>query len=81
MKTRTQTTPQGIMTVEVGAITGDVEIHTDDATPSEGVVVTVAYKGARDIYTVEGSPASAGTTHEEIVARLTTEGDKSTRLT
>lgn len=69
MKTITKTATQGIMTVEVGAITGDVEIETRET--SDGVVVTVAYEGARDVYTVEGSPAPVGTSHEEIIARLT----------
>lgn len=78
MKTTTETTPQGIMTVEVGAITGDVEIATEEG--PDGVTVTVVYKGARDVYTVEGSPAPEGTSHEEIVSKLTTEGKKSTRL-
>lgn len=78
MKTTTATATQGIMTVEVGAITGDVEIATEDGT--EGVVVTVAYAGARDIYTVEGSPAPTGANHDEIVKALTAKSEKANRL-
>lgn len=71
MKTATTTATQGIMTVEVGAITGDVEIDTRES--SHGVEVTVAYAGAKDTYTVEGSPAAAGTSHDQIVEALTTD--------
>lgn len=77
-KTTTATPPQGIMTAEAGAITGDVEIGTEDG--PEGVAVTVAYEGARDVYVVEGSPVPAGTSHEEIVNRLTTNSAEATKL-
>lgn len=78
MKTTTATSTQGIMTIEVGAITGDVEIETQDG--PAGVTVTVSYQGARDTYTVEGSPAPAGTGHDEIVQALTEDSAKATRL-
>lgn len=78
MKTNTVAPTQGVMTIEAGAITGDVEIATEDN--SEGVAVTIAYEGARDVYTVEGSPAPAGTTHEQIVTELTSDSTKATRL-
>lgn len=77
-KTTTATPTQGIMTTEAGAITGDVEIGTEDG--PDGVAVTVAYEGARDVYTVEGSPASAGTSHEKIVESLTTDSQQATKL-
>lgn len=75
MKTTAASPAQGIMTREVGAITGDVEIGTEEG--PDGVAVTVAYAGARDVYTVEGSPAPAGTSHEEIVAKLTSSSSDS----
>lgn len=78
MKTTTDTPPQGIMTNEVGAITGEVEITTEDQ--SNGVAVSVAYAGARDVYTVEGSPAPAGSSHEEIVQSLTRDEEQATRI-
>lgn len=78
MKTTTATSTQGIMTVEVGAISGDVEIETREA--PAGVAVTVAYAGARDTYTVEGSPAPAGTGHDEIIKMLTADTDSAARL-
>lgn len=78
MKTSTTTAPQGIMTVEAGAITGDVVIATEET--SGGVAVTVAYEGAEDTYTVEGSPAKDGTDHEKIVAALTEDIDKANKL-
>lgn len=78
MKSSAKTAPQGIMTVEAGAITGDVEIATEDS--SDGVTVTVAYAGAKDVYTVEGSPAKAGTDHEELVSKLLADTGEATRL-
>lgn len=78
MKTTVTTAPQGIMTVEAGAITGEVVIATEET--SGGVAVTAAYEGAEDVYTVEGSPTKRGADHEEIVAALTEEHDKANRL-
>lgn len=78
MKTTTSTSAQGIMTNEVGAITGDVEIVTDKQ--PEGVAVTVAYAGAKDTYTVEGSPAPAGTAHNDIVESLTCDSEQATKI-
>lgn len=78
MKTTTNTATQGIMTQEVGAITGEVVIETTEV--SEGVAVHVAYAGAEDSYIVEGSPAPAGTSHEDIVKNLTQEGELATRI-
>lgn len=78
MKSATNTSTQGIMTNEVGAITGDVEIVTDEQ--PDGVAVTVAYAGAKDVYTVEGSPAPTGTTHKEIVESLTRDSEQATKI-
>ncbi|MFG2193290.1 hypothetical protein [Streptomyces sp. NPDC048639] len=48
----------GVMTDEVGAITGDLTVHT---TWLEGeAAVAVQYTGAEDWYTVTGSPIHAG---------------------
>lgn len=79
MQSTTSTAPQGIMTTEVGAITGEVVIDTQEI--PNGVEVTVAYEGAEDTYTVEGSPAESGHSHEEIVQMLLAETGKATRLT
>jgi hypothetical protein len=75
-------TTGGVMTREVGAITGDLEIATRPK--GEGVIeVAVRYAGADEWYTVEGSPIepdSAGgpselrELHERIVEHLTTPG-------
>lgn len=78
MQTRTDTATQGIMTDEVGAITGDVVITTEEQ--EHGIKVTVAYTGARDTYTVTGSPAQLGTAHDQIIKMLTRETDKATTI-
>lgn len=73
----------GVMTEEVGVVTGDLEIATR---PREaGIEVAARYLGADEWYTVEGSPVgvdSAGglspselrELHERIVNHLTTPG-------
>lgn len=66
---RTITTPPGgIMTREVGAITGQVDVWIDAARPTR---LRIAYTGATDIYTV------VGTTHNDdldaLIALLTTD--------
>lgn len=77
-QTRTETPTQGVMTVEQGAITGDVTIGTTAA--GEGALaVTVSYYGAKDTYTVQGSPA-AGLSHDEVVEALTAETGSATSL-
>lgn len=78
MKSSTKTPTQGVMTVEAGAITGDVVIATQDG--ADGVAVTVAYEGADETYTVEGSPVKAGTSHDEIVKQLGADTGEATRL-
>ena len=69
-----QSTTGGVMTVEAGAITGDLELST--ATTPGGVTAKVRYAGADEWYAVEGSPAAlpeAGA-HERVLRLLTTPG-------
>lgn len=64
------------MTDEVGTITGELELLTRPA--DGGIEARVRYAGARDLYTVSGSPVrSTGThpqAHQNILQRLTTPG-------
>ncbi len=66
------------MTVEAGAITGDLELVTRPAADGNSIEALVRYAGARDLYTISGSPAPATDTHEDhhqrIVEQLTTPG-------
>ncbi len=48
-------TTGGVMTVEAGAVTGDLELGT--VLVSEGVRASVRYAGADEWHAVEGSPA------------------------
>ena len=69
-------TTGGVMTDEVGAITGELELLTR---PADDVIeALVRYADSRDLYTVTGSPVrSTGTqrrAHEVILQRLTTPG-------
>ena len=73
-------TTGGVLTDEVGAVTGDLELLTR---PGEdgGVEVFVRYAGAEEWYTVSGSPvadpAEGGgpeASHEAVLALLTTPG-------
>jgi hypothetical protein len=77
-------TTGGVMTEEVGAVTGDLEVATRPLA-AEGVEVTVGYAGAEEWYTVEGSPIELGKAgglpkfklrelHESVVGHLTTPG-------
>lgn len=71
-------TAGGVMTVEAGAVTGDLELLTRPG--EEGLVeVLVRYAGTEEWYMVSGSPVpvEAGgprVTHETVLARLTTPG-------
>jgi hypothetical protein len=69
-------TTGGVLTDEVGAITGDLELCTRPT--DSGIEAVVRYAGARDLYTVTGSPRSSNETHrkahEAILNRLTTPG-------
>lgn len=69
----------GLMTDEVGAVTGDLEIATRLLDP--GLLgVYVRYAGAEEWYTVTGSPlsfdehSSLDELHERVVKYLTTPG-------
>jgi hypothetical protein len=77
-------TTGGVMTEEVGAVTGELEVATRPLA-AEGVAVTVRYAEAEEWYTVEGSPIesdNAGSLtppklaelHESVVRHLTTPG-------
>jgi hypothetical protein len=77
-------TTGGVMTEEVGAVTGDLEVATRPLT-EEGIEVTIRYVGAEEWYTVEGSPIELdnsgsltppklGELHESVVRHLTTPG-------
>jgi hypothetical protein len=69
-------TTGGVMTVEAGAITGDLELITRPTADGKSVEALVRYAGARDLYSISGSPVP--TTHEDhhqqIRERLTTPG-------
>lgn len=66
---RTFTAPAGgVMTTTVGAVTGDLELHTGPA--PGGLTVKVSYAGSDDTYRVLGSPV-LGTDEELVLARLT----------
>lgn len=73
-------TTGGVMTVEVGAITGDLELLTYPTENNYGIEALVRYAGARDQYRVAGSPVAATDTgphqaaHDRILQRLTTPG-------
>ncbi len=68
------------MTVEVGAITGELELLTRPTADGTGIEALVRYAGARDLYTVAGSPMRTRGdethlyAHETILQRLTTPG-------
>lgn len=59
--------PGGVMTREVGAVTGRLELHVTEA--RGGMAVRVSYAGALDSYRVEGSPVM-GHDVDRLVARL-----------
>jgi hypothetical protein len=77
------TTTGGVMTDEVGAITGELELLTR-VSQDGGIKVLVRYAGARDLYTVSGSPVHTVSehpdqvehraAHERILEALTTPG-------
>ena len=67
--------PGGVMTDEVGIITGDVTVRTD-VDPKGSLVVKVQYKDADEWYTVTGArttlrdPKDADAVHALVVALL-----------
>jgi hypothetical protein len=74
----------GVMTEEVGAITGELELLTRLTPDGGGIEAKVRYAGAQDLYTVSGSPVHAvwahpdqaehRAAHERILETLTTPG-------
>jgi hypothetical protein len=76
-------TTGGVMTDEVGAITGELELLTR-VTPDGDIEAMVRYAGTKDLYTVSGSPVRAVSahpdqvehcaTHDHILETLTTPG-------
>ena len=76
LKSSFTSTTGGVLTVEVGAITGDLELLTRST--DGGIETQVRYAGARDLYTVTGSPVPTTDTHhkvhESILKQLTTPG-------
>lgn len=73
-------TAGGVMTVEAGAITGELDLSTRPT--GETLEVLVRYAGAEEWYTVEDSPISLeeetdpGELHERIVAHLKKPGQR-----
>jgi hypothetical protein len=77
-------TAGGVMTEEVGAITGELELLTRPASDGSGTEALVRYAGAGEWYSVAGSPVllprpgphGGGNegVHEAVLARLTTPG-------
>ncbi|MFH8386992.1 hypothetical protein ACH4E7_39775 [Kitasatospora sp. NPDC018058] len=51
--------PGGVMTVEVGVITGDLTLRT--TWDGRQALLTVTYDGAEEWYTVQGAPVPAAT--------------------
>ena len=78
-------TTGGVMTMEVGAITGELELLTR-ITPGSDIEAMVRCAGAQDLYTVSGSPVRKATfsehpdlaehraAHERILETLMTPG-------
>jgi hypothetical protein len=67
--------PGGVMTVEVGVVTGELTVRTacDDAGT---VTASVQYKDADEWYRITGAPTDLGgadldTVHAALVARVT----------
>jgi hypothetical protein len=79
MRSTFASTTGGVMTREVGAVTGELELSTRPV--ERNLEVFVRYAGAEEWYTVEGSPVSLeegtepGELHEHIVAHLIEPGD------
>ncbi len=80
-----RSTTGGVMTDEVGAITGELELLTRVTPDGGGIEAMVRYAGAQDLYTVSGSPVHAVSesspdqvehraAHERILETLTAPG-------
>ena len=78
LTSRFTSTTGGVMTVEVGAITGELELQTHPTGNDHEIRALVRYAGARDQYTVVGSPIPTTDphqdTHDLILEQLTTPG-------
>jgi hypothetical protein len=83
MRSTIMSTTGGVMTKEVGAVTGELEVVTRYRV--EDIEVTVRYVGAEEWYTVKGSPvelynarglplADLHELHEHVLRHLTTPG-------
>ena len=83
MRSIITSTTGGVMTEEVGTVTGELEVTTHPR--ARGIEVTVRYAGADEWYTVEGSPIELNNAdslspsklrklHERVVRYLTTPG-------
>jgi hypothetical protein len=57
-------TTGGVMTDEVGAITGELELQTS-VRPDGGIEAMVRYAVGQDLYTISGSPVCADTEHPD----------------
>jgi hypothetical protein len=67
--------PGGVMTDEVGVVTGDLTVRTE-AADDGSVRSLVAYQGALDWYTISGAPVALGdkdldAVHARLVQRVT----------
>ena len=80
MRSTITSTTGGVMTEEVGAVTGELEVATR---PRSGTIeVAVRYAGANEWYAVDGSPIAVNNTdelsyselHEHVVRCLTRPG-------
>lgn len=58
----------GVMTNEVGVVTGELEVTTEPTPGGTGVIVS--YVGSPDRYTVTGSPIAGQPSHEDVVNEL-----------
>jgi hypothetical protein len=77
-------TTGGVMTDEVGTITGELELLTNATPDGSAVEAMVRYAGAQDLYTISGSPvrtvserpdqAAHRAAHERILETLKTPG-------
>lgn len=78
LRSQFASTTGGVMTDEVGAITGELELVTRPTPDGREVEVLVRYAGADEWYRVRGAPVPERDgheqTHQAILARLTTPG-------
>lgn len=65
-------TTGGVMTEEVGAITGELELLTRLTPDGGGIEAMVRYAGAQYLYTVSGSPVHAVSVHPDQVGHRAT---------